>query len=180
MKTPKQLGELQAELISLSNATARLEAKLDALLGVQMEEDEIEAIELPAERSASSPLSRNPLPYNVRQSMKLSTIEVPKGSDVLELSTPASALPEMKHKDTIPPPQVPTAAGGPPTNPMLSDQGVVDLTAEPYEGYNKETVGDILKRAKNMTKGQRGHVLAYERSHQNRVTLVEALVNWNS
>ena len=64
------------------------------------------------------------------------------------------------------------------TEPVQAeDQKGKDL---PFPGYDNATVGDIMVVAVNGDDRTRDRILRYERSHRERDSIIQPLVNWNS
>lgn len=184
MSVFKKLAKLEAENVTLRNMLRRMERKIDAIMESQLDSEEIEDIQYPEEEKVPALSGEEELPYNVRELRQPSTLPIPGGPDNLEIG-PVLGLPEPVHKDTLKAPEAKGVGDGAPANPLIPQKPKPnppdqDPDKEPFEGYDKATVGDILKRAKDMTDEQRRQILRYERTHQKRPTLIEALVNWNS
>lgn len=56
----------------------------------------------------------------------------------------------------------------------------IDVTTQPFDGYDTMTTGQLLTRLVNLDEDARTRTLAYERKHQKRKQLIWLLVNWNS
>src|SRR5690606_35023363 len=52
--------------------------------------------------------------------------------------------------------------------------------APPWDGYDAQSVDQIVERLPDLNESERAQVLAYERSAKNRKGIVQTLVNWNS
>jgi hypothetical protein len=175
MKTIELMNSVKAKLVEVQNQNNRIEAKLDALISEAGVEDEVE---LPEEIKAPKMSGEPELPHNVKMQEKVSTLELPGSPDNREVPTGDPQQPELRAKDTTP---LPSAVTGTPSD-LASPLYTLNPAEEPWKGYDQMTVGDILKKLKSdkPKKKDIDRVLAYERAHQQRTTLVEALVNWNS
>lgn len=114
-------------------------------------------------------------------------VEAPEGTltppvvEAVEFKTTNTK--HLKHLSTISPPVVKAATTREAVVQKASPRAESQKPAtdkEPWEGYSKMTVGEVLKKAKDVTPEQRKAAIAYERSHSKRETVIQPLVNWNN
>lgn len=108
-----------------------------------------------------------PAPNNVSQETPVSTLPIPK--------TPTSTFTSTsKLKPSLPVPEVEV--------PEPVTTNLVTTSQEPWDGYEKMTQGEILKKLKedNPDEITRNQVLEHERANKKRTQIIETLVNWNS
>lgn len=160
---------IEIQNVEIKNMLARSEAKLDFLLKSTLDPKELSGLKLPEPLPLPDAVAVEP--FNVRTENRISTAAIPKAV-ATEFKGAPTVVP--KGKDSLQTPKTPVSHAP-------ASVAVLDAEMEPIKGYNALMIGEVLKKVKEIkTKEQRDVMLDYERRHQNREQVVEALVNWSS
>lgn len=175
MAMPKVMNKMNHRL-------NRMEVMLEALVEKTLtdkERRELEESLSTASEGRIAPRAQDPATFDPT-TVKESTI-TPPATPIQQKPSAASQAEAVRAqgRGTVPPPAASIDAT---PVPHTTTQEARDLAtdAPPFKTYEKATVAETLREAKNMDDEGRARLLAYERTHKNRDGVIEPLVNWNS